>query len=275
MTPGPLRGAGASRSTSSGHSVAGRRAWVVGASSGIGAALARELRSRGAQVAVSARRVERLENLGEGLHAVPVDVCDAGAVQEAAARVRDHLGGLDTVVFAAGHWQQFDAADWDGDAFARHLDVNLGGLNHVLSATVPELVAQGHGQVVGLASVAGRRGLPGAEAYGATKSAQITLLEAMRGSLAQHGIQVLTVCPGFVRTEMTAGNGFRMPFMVEPEFAATSIADAMQRGRAELVFPWQMAVLMNAARLVPAAAWWRLTAAGAHRGTRRDRSGPS
>jgi short-subunit dehydrogenase len=239
----------------------------VGASSGIGAALARELHARGAHVAVSARRAERLHALGDGLLAVPVDVVDADAVRQAAARVRDGLGGLDAVVWCAGYWQQFDAASWDPQLFARHLEVNLGGLNHVLAATVPTLVAQGHGQIAAVASVAGYRGLPGAEAYGATKAAQISMLEAMRGALAPHGVRVLTVCPGFVRTEMTADNDFPMPFMVEPEQAARAVADGMERGALEVVFPWQMAVLMKCARLVPVRLWARLV-------DRRSAQGP-
>lgn len=250
------------------HHVAGRRVWVVGASSGIGAATARELLSRGAQVAVSARRVERLRSLGEGPLVVPVDAVDADAVRHAAAQVRDGLGGLDTVVWCVGYWHQFAAADWDAEAFARHLEVNLTGLNHVLSATLPTLVGQRHGKVVGVASVAGYRGIPGAEAYGATKSAQITLLEALRGALAPHGVDVLTVCPGFVRTEMLADNRFPMPFMVEPEEAASAIVDGMERGAVEVVFPWQMAVLMKLARLVPVRPWSWLTTRSAQRGLR-------
>jgi short-subunit dehydrogenase len=249
--------------------VDGRRVWVVGASSGIGAALARELGRRGARVAVSGRRVDRLSSVGEGLLVVPVDVTDAQAVRSAAAQVREGLDGLDTVVWCAGYWRQFDAASWDADVFAAHLDVNLAGLNHVMAATVPALAEQGFGQVVGVASVAGYRGLPGAEAYGATKAAQITMLEGMRGSLAPHGVDVLTVCPGFVRTEMTMGNRFPMPFMVEPEAAAAAIADGIERGAVHVVFPWQMAVLTKVARLVPPRAWGRLTAARGGQSARR------
>lgn len=253
------------------YPVVGRRAWVVGASSGIGAAVTRELVARGAAVAVSARRLRQLRDVaGDEAVAVPLDVTDAAATRRAASEVREALGGLDTVVWSAGYWKQLDPADWDGDVFTRHLDVNLRGIGNVLAAVLPVLVAQGHGHVVGVASVAGYRGLPGAEAYGATKAAQILLLESLRGSLSPLGIRVTTVCPGFVRTEMTSVNSFPMPFMVEPEVAGRAIVDGIERGAVEVVFPWQMAFLMTAARFVPARVWAAYTAGLA---ARRGREG--
>jgi NAD(P)-dependent dehydrogenase (short-subunit alcohol dehydrogenase family) len=242
--------------------LAGRRIWVVGASSGIGAALAGQLTRRGARVAVSARRAGALREVaGEDMLPVVADVTDRDAVRLAADTVREGLGGLDTVVWCAGHWKQFDALGWDADVFARHVEVNLVGLSNVLAAVLPGLVEDGGGHVVGVASVAGFRGLPGAEAYGATKAAQINLLEGLRGAVSRHGIRVTTVCPGFVRTPMTAGNTFPMPFMVEPEQAARVIADGIGADRTTVTFPWQMAVLMGAARFVPPALWTRLTRA--------------
>lgn len=241
--------------------LAGRRIWLVGASSGIGAALAGELVARGATVAVSARRRDRLESVAAGRMAVvPVDVTDAVDVERAAHEAVDAVGGLDMVVWSAGYWQQFDAATWDRDTFARHVEVNLLGMNNVLAAVVPAMVDQGHGQVVGIASVAGYRGLAGAEAYGATKAAQLNMLEAMRASLSRRGVTVTTVSPGFVRTEMTAVNDFPMPFLIDAEQAARSIADGLERGRPEIVFPWPMAVAMKLARLVPVRVWAAVTA---------------
>ncbi|MGN0063006.1 MAG: SDR family NAD(P)-dependent oxidoreductase [Nocardioides sp.] len=244
----------------------GRRCWVVGASSGIGAALADELRARGARVAVSARRREALEEVaGTRMLAVPVDAADRASVAEAATAVADGLGGIDMVVWCAGHWEQFDAATWDADVFEQHVRVNLLGLNNLLAAVVPPMVARGAGHVVGVASVAGYRGLPGSEAYGATKAAQINLLEALRGALQRRGVRVTTVCPGFVRTPMTARNTFPMPFMVEADEAARAIADGLEAERATIVFPWPMAVLMGAARLLPARLWTLLTRSRAPR----------
>ena len=242
------------------EAVAGRRYWLVGASSGIGATLARELVRRGAEVAISARDADALQQVaGSEMAAVPVDVTDRAAVAAAAGEVRASLGGLDVVVWCAGYWEQFDAVQWDADVFARHVEVNLLGLNNVLAAIVSPMVRAGRGHIVGIASVAGYRGLAGAEAYGATKAAQINLLEGLRAALARHGVRVTTVCPGFVRTPMTANNKFPMPFMIDADEAATAIADGLERRRTEIVFPLPMAVTMKLARLLPVRAWTALT----------------
>ena len=247
--------------------ISGARVWVVGASTGIGAALARELADRGARVAVSARSADQLAELAGGrMTVVPVDVTDRAAVLAAGDAVRTALGGLDVAVLNAGTWSQFHVEQWDSDAFQQTVDVNLMGTVHALEAVVPGMVAAGRGRIVGVASVAGYRGLPGSEAYGATKAALLNLLEALRGSLAPRGVVVQTVSPGFVRTRMTDRNRFPMPFMVSPDVAARTIADGIARGRAEIVFPARMAVLMKVARVVPVRPWTALTAALARRG---------
>ncbi|HKX66157.1 MAG TPA: SDR family NAD(P)-dependent oxidoreductase [Intrasporangium sp.] len=238
----------------------GRKVWVVGASSGIGAELARELVRRGAEVAISGRRAVQLEEVAGGtMTTIPLDITEAQSVDDAAAAVRQGLGGLDTVVHSAGHWKQFNAAAWDRESFARHVEVNLLGLNNVLAAVVPSFVADGRGHIVGVASVAGYRGLPGSEAYGATKAAQLNLLEAMRASLSPKGIRVTTVAPGFVRTEMTSENEFPMPFIIEANEAGRTIADGLERGDENIVFPKRMAVAMVLARLVPGRLWTAAT----------------
>jgi short-subunit dehydrogenase len=242
------------------NSVAGRRYWIVGASSGIGAELARELVRRGAAVAVSARDADGLHRVaGDAMAVVPLDATYRDAVSTAADVVRQRLGGLDAAVWCAGYWKQFDAAGWDPDIFERHVRVNLLALSNVLAAVVPRMVRDGSGHVVGVASVAGYRGLAGAEAYGATKAAQINLLEGLRAALGRHGVRVTTVAPGFVRTPMTATNEFPMPFIIDADEAARSIVDGLERGRTEIVFPLRMAVTMKLARLLPARAWAAIT----------------
>jgi short-subunit dehydrogenase len=234
----------------------GRRCWIVGASSGIGAALATELRERGAHVAISARREDRLEGVSQGkMVTVACDVTDPAGVAAAARSVDAQLGGIDLVVWSAGTWGQFDPLHWDRKSFAEHVEVNLLGLNNVLAAVLPPMVERRAGQIVGIASVAGYRGLPGAEAYGATKAAQLVLLEALRASLAKKNVLVTTVAPGFVRTEMTESNSFPMPFIIDADQAARAIADGLERGRHEIVFPLPMAVLMKIAKLLPQRAW--------------------
>ena len=216
----------------------GKIAWVVGGSSGIGAAVARELVRRGATVAISARRKEQLQEVAGGdMLILPADVTDAASVAAAAARVREELGPIDLAVLSAGYWKPMDPADWDTEVFDQHLRVNLAGMSNSIAAVLPGMLRRHHGVIAGIASVAGYRGLAGSEAYGATKAAQINLLESLRIHLARTGVHVTTVCPGFVRTDLTAGNPFPMPFIIDADQAARSICDGLERERTEIVFP--------------------------------------
>lgn len=235
--------------------------WIVGASSGIGAATARELTSRGAHVAISARRAEALNEVaGTDMLSVPLDTTDRDAVRAAWTRITTELGAPDVVIHAAGLWKQTPKGTFSADDFTAHVKVNLDGLANVLDTVVPHFVERGAGTIVGIASVAGYRGLPGGEYYGATKAAQVNLLEALRGSLRPRGVNVVTVCPGFVDTEMTQGNSFPMPFTVTAERAASEIVDGLEHGRQEIVFPNRMTAVMKTARFVPVRAWTQLVA---------------
>jgi NAD(P)-dependent dehydrogenase (short-subunit alcohol dehydrogenase family) len=186
---------------------------------------------------------------------VPLDVSDRAAVLAAAATVRDELGGIDIAILNAVSSGRMDVTAWDPDIFRRHVEVNLMGMVYGIEAVLPDMRRARSGSIVGMASVAGYRGLPSSQAYGTTKAAQINLLESLRIDLLPLGITVTTVCPGFVRTDLTAGNSFRMPWMLEPADAARRIADGLARGKAEIVFPWQMMLAMKAARLVPVRPW--------------------
>jgi short-subunit dehydrogenase len=251
--------------------ISGARIWVTGASSGIGAALARELADRGASVAISARNADALREVAAGrMHVEPVDVTDRAATVAAGGAVRTALGGLDVAVLNAGTWSRFRPEEWDSESFADQLETNLMGTVHALEAVVPTMLAAGTGRVVGTASVAGYRGIPGAEAYGATKAALLNLFESLRGSLGPRGIVVQIVAPGFVQTPMTDRNTFPMPFMVSTSEAARAIADGIAKDKAEIVFPVPMMLLMKAARLVPVRAWTAATAAMTRRGMRTE-----
>jgi NAD(P)-dependent dehydrogenase (short-subunit alcohol dehydrogenase family) len=244
----------------------GKIAWVVGGSAGIGAAVARELERRGATVAISARRQEQLQAVAEGnMLVVPADVTDAAAMAAAAERIRQDLGPIDLAVLSAGYWKQMSPGDWDTGVFDQHLRVNLTGMSNSIAAVLPDMLRRHHGLIAGIASVAGYRGLAGAEAYGATKAGQINLLESLRVHTARTGVRVTTICPGFVRTDLTADNPFAMPFMIEADQAARAICDGLERDRTEIVFPAPMALLMKTARFVPARAWtalWARTSPG-------------
>ena len=234
-------------------------AWVVGASRGIGAAVACELTARGANVAISARDAAQLAQVSDGrMLAIPADVTDPTMLTAAASTIQDRLGPLDLVVVSAGYWKQMAVDAWDTEVFDRHVKVNLSGLSNTIAAVLPGMLQKRSGVIAGIASVAGYRGLAGSEAYGATKAAQINLLESLRIHLRHTGVRVTTVCPGFVRTDLVADNRFPMPFMIEPDQAATAICDGLARERTQIVFPLPMAVLMNTARLVPASVWTAL-----------------
>ncbi len=233
--------------------------WITGASSGIGEALARELAGRGARVAITARRADRLDAIaGDRMLAVPADVIDVDAMRAAAARVEEELGPIDLAVLNAGTWRQMDVTAWDTELFRRHVETNLMGMVHGIDAVLPGMRRRRGGVIAGVSSVAGYRGWPSSQAYGSTKAAEINLLESLRIDLLPLGIRVLTVCPGFVRSDLTAQNTFRMPFLMEPPDAATRIADGIAREKAEMVFPLPMMLLMKATRLVPVRPWTAL-----------------
>ncbi len=236
--------------------LSGTVAWVVGGSSGIGAAVARELQSRGARVAISARRGDQLAEVSAGaMLAVAADVTDAASLAAAATPIREELGPIDLAVLSAGYWRQMTARDWDTEIFNRHVQVNLIGMSNSIAAVLPEMLARHTGVIAGISSVAGYRGLTGSEAYGATKAGQINLLESLRIHVARDGVRVITVCPGFVRTDLTESNSFPMPFIIDADAAGRAICDGLERERTEIVFPTRMAILMKAARLVPVGLW--------------------
>lgn len=236
--------------------LSGSRVWITGASSGIGAALATELVARGADVAISARREDKLRAVaGKDIIVVPLDITDHDAVQRAADEVRAQLGGIDMMVLNAGAWTQTDIRHWDADAFRTQVEVNLLGTSSCLAAVLPQMIERGAGTIVIVASVAGYRGIPGSEAYGATKAALLNLAESMRADLAPAGVTVQAVSPGFVRTEMTEVNDFPMPFIVDVDEAARSIADGLETSRPEIVFPFRMAATMKTLQLLPQRLW--------------------
>jgi len=176
-------------------------------------------------------------------------------MQAAASRIRDELGPIDVAVLSAGYWKQATGNEWDSESFNRHVQVNLIGMSNSIAAVLPEMLDRRRGVIAGISSVAGYRGLTGSAAYGATKAGQINLLESLRIQVARAGVRVITVCPGFVRTDLTASNAFPMPFIIEPDSAGRAICDGLERERAEIVFPVRMAILMKAARLVPVGLW--------------------
>ncbi len=236
----------------------GRRVWLVGASSGIGRATASLLHARGARVIVSARKQQALDAFvaaHSGSQAIALDVSDRAALQAAADELRAQ-GPLDLVCYLAGHYQPMRATDLDLDQALLHQQINLTGAWHLLAAVVPGLLAQGHGHVSLVSSVAGFRGLPRSLAYGPTKAALINLAEALFLDLRPHGIGVSVVAPGFVATGLTAGNDFPMPALLTPGQAAAELVRGWERGEFLIHFPRRFTRVLQLLRLLPYRAYF-------------------
>ncbi len=235
----------------------GRRAWLVGASSGIGRATASALHARGAQVVVSARNAAALQEFAAqhpGSQAVALDTTNRAAVQAAATELLAQ-GPLDLVCYCAGTYQPLRATAFDLGAMLQHQQVNVTGALHVLDAVLPALLQAaragrpGHLSLVG--SVAGYRGLPQGLAYGPTKAALIHLAETLYLDLHDLGLGVSLVNPGFVETPLTAANEFPMPALVSPAQAASAIVRGWERGAFEIHFPKRFTHVMKLLRLLP------------------------
>ena len=233
-----------------------QRIWLIGASSGIGAALAQQLHARGARVALSARRVQALEQQVAGLGtaracALPLDVTDAASVARAEQALVERWGGYDLVVLLAGDYVPQSVTEFDLER-ARHIvDTNLNGVYNTLAAVLPRLLAAGRGGLVLVSSVAGYRGLPRSLAYGPSKAALNNLAEALYLELHGRGIDVYLINPGFVRTPLTAANPFPMPALIEAHDAALAIITGLARGRFEIHFPRRFTLVMKCLALLP------------------------
>ena len=241
------------------------RVVITGASSGIGAALARRYAGERTTLALIARREGELARLAASLAGTtvtyPMDVADGAAMERAAQDFVARFGAPDLVIAAAGVSVGTRGEDFaDVAKLRRVLEVNTMGLAAALAAFAPAMRAAGKGTLVGVASVAGFRGLPGAGAYSASKAAGIAWLESLRTELAGSGVAVVTICPGFIDTPMTRVNRYRMPFLLEADDAARLIARAIAAKRRLTVIPWQMALVSRIVRMLPGPIYDRLAA---------------
>jgi NAD(P)-dependent dehydrogenase (short-subunit alcohol dehydrogenase family) len=245
--------------------------FITGGSSGIGAALARHYAAQGANVGVFARRPGELAALAASLPPDRVatyagDVRDADALARAASGFLDRFGPPAIVVANAGvsRGVSTDHAE-DLPIFREVIDTNVMGLVHTFHPFLAAMRAAGGGTLVGIASVAGFRGLPGSGAYSASKAAAIAYLESLRVELRDTGIAVVTVCPGYIATPLTAKNPYRMPFLIGADDAAQRIAHAIARRRRFYVLPWQMAVVGRLLRALPRPVYDALFARAPHK----------
>lgn len=232
-------------------------AWITGASSGIGRALALRLARDGWTVAVSARSAPALQSLAAmpeakgRLRPFPLDVTDGRAVAATVAAVEEELGSIALAVLNAGTHRPMGAADFDAATARALMEVNYMGVVHALEALLPRLRARRAGQVAVVASLAGYRGLPTAAAYGPSKAALINLCEALRPELERDGVTLQLVNPGFVATPLTARNDFPMPFLLPLDAAVDAFARGLRRKRFEIVFPRRLAAMLRLGRSLP------------------------
>ena len=233
-----------------------RRLVISGASSGLGLALARRYLEQGATVAAYARRGELMQTLSTDFpgqaFCYTLDVRDSPAIQEAAKDFISRAGVPDVVIANAGvSTGTFTEYFEDIDAFQQVMDINVLGIVKTFQPYVAAMRAARRGTLVGIASVAGFRGLPGASAYSASKAAAISYLESLRVELHGSGVKVVTICPGYIKTPMTGVNPYAMPFIMDADDAAKRIAHAIERQTSFAVIPWQMGLVGRVLKCMP------------------------
>lgn len=232
---------------------------ITGASSGIGQALVEEYAKNGAKIGLVARNVEKLRSIISKLPGDPsnylaleADVTDLEACIRVAHQFEAFSGGTDIVIANAGmsHGVKTQYKE-DLKILEDIYRLNVFSMAYTFHPFIEPMIQRGKGQLVGIGSVAGYRGLPGSEAYCASKSAVITYCESLRVELKKYGLCVSTICPGFVRTPLTAANPYKMPFLLEPEEFAQRAYKAIQSQTSYAVIPWQMGLLAKTMRLIP------------------------
>lgn len=241
----------------------GKHMWLVGASEGIGAELARLLAQAGAHVAVSARNAKKITVLVAGLAhgnhlALPMDVTNQQSIDQAWSELTTRWPGIDMMLYNAGTYEPMAAQQFDLDIAARIIDVNFSGCLRVLSHVLPYFIDAKKGHIALVGSVAGYRGLPSAIGYGASKAAMIHLAENLKADLAASSIQVQIINPGFVKTRLTDKNDFAMPCIITSEEAAQHILSGLQSQRFEIHFPKRFSVFLKLISLLPPAIYFWL-----------------
>jgi short-subunit dehydrogenase len=238
--------------------LAGKAVWLTGASSGIGEALAAELARRRCRLALTARRGERLEELATALRdddrqvvVLPGDVTDRERMLDLGEELRAMFGAVDLAILGAGTYVPVTPDTFTAEVFRTHLDTNVMGTVHCIEAVLPAMRQRHLGRIAIVASVTGFAALPRAAAYGATKAFLISMSDSLRAHLVEDGVDITVVNPGFVRTPLTDQNEFEMPFVMDAPKAARIIADGLERGKAEISFPWRMAMLMKLLGALP------------------------
>jgi NADP-dependent 3-hydroxy acid dehydrogenase YdfG len=231
---------------------------LVGASEGLGEALAHRLSNAGAEVIVSARNADRLAEVVAALpapaRAVPMDISDDDSVAKAASDV----GAVDGIVLLAGAYWPFGAKDWNAEQAVTMADVNFTGFLRVLGQVVPSMVERDAGHIVITSSLTAYRGLPGSIGYTASKAATLSLAECMHADLKDTGVEVQVALPGFIKTRLTEKNDFKMPSIMEPQAAAQEMFELMNSDAFKKSFPFGFGSLFRIAQFFPDWLYYRV-----------------
>ncbi len=236
----------------------GKRIWLTGASQGIGRAVALELASRGAICALTSRDEKTLNELADEVtkrggqaHIFPGDVKDLDRMKAIAGEIQSKLGAIDILIANAGTHLFTKPEEFNTAEYLSLMDLNFGGMVRCIEAALPDMLKRGAGHIVGVASLAGYRGVPRAAAYGASKAAAINFLESIRFHLAPKGVDVTIVNPGFVRTPLTDKNDFHMPFLIDADKAGRIICNGIAKRKNEVVFPFPFNWIVKTLRILP------------------------
>ncbi|MEN8837879.1 MAG: SDR family NAD(P)-dependent oxidoreductase [Celeribacter marinus] len=231
--------------------------WLIGASEGLGRALAKEMDARGAHVILSARSTDKLAQVASSISAatiVPVDVTSKDSVMAAWDSAKD----ADGVLYCVGAYEPMPARDWDADAVEMMIETNFTGAARVLSHVVPAFVTRGDGHIMLIGSLSGYRGLPDAIGYGASKAGLMHLAENLLIDLKGTGVSVQMANPGFIDTRLTQKNDFNMPQLMQPDAAARHVMQAIDKRRFETAFPRPFSLLFTLGRFLPRCLFNRL-----------------
>ena len=237
--------------------------WLIGASEGIGEAVAEQLAQQGATLILSSRNGEMLTALaarlsGSGHLVVPLDVTNMASIENAWQNILSKQKMPDTMIYNAGYYEPIGARRYNLDQIEQIIDVNLRGALRVLSLVLPAFIARDSGHVVLVGSVAGYSGLPKSLGYGSSKAGVIHLAESLKLDLVRTAIKVQLVSPGFVKTRLTDKNNFAMPFLMLVDAAARRIVTGMASKRFEIHFPRRFSLILKLLRLLPYPLYFRL-----------------
>ena len=228
--------------------------WITGASSGIGAALAQEMVRRGYRVATTARSIDKLGALAEGvegIHSYAGDITNAAAMEKVVSKIENDLGHIDIAVLNAGSYVRDTAKTFSIENFENHINLNLIGTIKSLAPMMSRFRERKGGHIAIVSSVAGMRGLPGSLSYGASKGALINFTEALYMELKRYDVKVQLVNPGFVKTPLTDKNKFEMPMLMPVDKAAKAFADGLESHKFEITFPWAFVFMKKIIDLLP------------------------